>query len=117
MNEPDATAHAESAFRIGPALSKREARVLNYLVSYLTQHGYQPTVREICKACQCKSTKTVSELLASLGEKGYVELPTTTSRARAIHIVGITLTITRTVVPPGLRRARRESEPGPADDE
>lgn len=117
MNEPDTTSYAESAFRIGPALSKREARVLNYLVSYLTQHGYQPTVRQICKACRCKSTKTVSELLARLGEKGYVESPTTTSRARAIHIVGITVTITRTVIPPGPGRARTETEPGPADHE
>lgn len=117
MNEPDAASHAESGVRIGPALSRREARVLNYLVSYLARHGYQPTVREICKACQCKSTKTVSEVLSTLGEKGYVESPTTTSRARAIHIVGIKVSITRTIIPPGPGRPRTKTQPGPTDHE
>ena len=112
---PPTDAAAEyAAFRIGPPLTKREARVLNYLITYLTQNAYQPSLREICAACQCASTKTASELITSLGEKGYVELPTSGSRpARAIRIVGIELTVTRRLVPPGRSHPRPEDHEQP----
>jgi repressor LexA len=90
--------------RVGPPLDAREARVLDYIIEHLRTFGYQPTIREIGQACGHRSTKTVSEVIAALAEKGYVELPQDGSRARALRIVGLAITITRTVVPPRGRR-------------
>ncbi len=85
----------------GERLTKREAGVLDYLIGYLATHTYQPSLREICTACRCKSTKTASELIQSLAEKGYVELPDDGPRpARGIRLLGVELSITRTLVPP-----------------
>ena len=47
-------------------LTKIERRILNYLVDYLKENTYQPSIREIGKRFGIKSTKTVSEHLQSL---------------------------------------------------
>lgn len=101
----------EIAPAVGQALSRREAAVLEYVIDYLTEHGYQPSLREICEACRCKSTKTMSELIQALAEKGYVQLPDSGSRpARAIRLLCARVSIERTMVPPGRRRrAARDS--------
>jgi repressor LexA len=90
--------------RIGPPLHAREARVLNYVIEHLRRLGYQPSIREISDACNLPSTKTVSEVIASLAEKGYIELPQVGSRARALRIVGLEISITRTFVSPRDRK-------------
>ncbi len=70
-------------------LSKIEKRILNYLVDYLRQHTYQPSIREIGKRFGIKSTKTVSEHLQSLADKGYIERDA--SRSRGVKILGMNL--------------------------
>ncbi|HEV2148122.1 MAG TPA: transcriptional repressor LexA [Longimicrobiaceae bacterium] len=70
-------------------LSKIEKRILNYLVDYLRQHTYQPSIREIGKRFGIKSTKTVSEHLQALADKGYIERDA--SRSRGVKIVGMNL--------------------------
>lgn len=98
----DTSAPAAAATRVGPPLTKRESGLLNYLIEYLATNTYQPSLREICRARRLKSTKTASEVIQSLAEKGYVALPDSGSRpARGIRILGVDLTITRTLVPPG----------------
>jgi hypothetical protein len=98
---PAADEPAATAPRAGAPLTKRESRLLEYLIEYLTANTYQPSLREICRALRLKSTKTASELIQRLAEKRYVELPESGSRpARGIRIVGIELTIRRTLVPP-----------------
>ena len=54
-------------------LTQIEQRVYHYLLDFLCDNTYQPSVREIGKQFQIKSTKTVSELLQSLADKGYIE--------------------------------------------
>lgn len=71
------------------ALSKLERRILNYLVEYLREHTYQPSIREIGKRFGIKSTKTVSEHLQALARKGHIERDG--SRSRAVRIVGLNI--------------------------
>lgn len=70
-------------------LSKIERRILNYLVDYLKENTYQPSIREIGKKFGIKSTKTVSEHLQSLADKGHIERDA--SRSRGVRIVGMNL--------------------------
>ena len=67
-------------------LTPTERRVYNYLIDFLAENTYQPSVREIGKKFRIKSTKTVSDLLASLSTKGFIERDH--SRSRGVRIVG-----------------------------
>ncbi|HEY7861777.1 MAG TPA: transcriptional repressor LexA, partial [Gemmatimonadaceae bacterium] len=67
-------------------LSAVEQSVYYYLLDFLTEHTYQPSVREIGRHFHIKSTKTVSELLHSLERKGYVERDP--SRSRGVRLIG-----------------------------
>ena len=75
-------------------LTKIERRILNYLVEYLKQNTYQPSIREIGKKFRVKSTKTVSDLLQSLADKGYIERDP--SRSRGVRLLGYSA-VTRTI--------------------
>lgn len=70
-------------------LEALERDVLDFLVGYVRTHTYQPSVREIGAEFGIKSTKTVSELLQSLAEKGWVERES--SRSRAVRLLGLDL--------------------------
>ena len=71
------------------SLTKIERRILNFLVDYLKENTYQPSIREIGKKFGIKSTKTVSEHLQSLADKGHIERDA--SRSRGVRIVGMNL--------------------------
>ena len=47
-------------------LTPTERRVYHYLIDFLAENTYQPSVREIGKKFRIKSTKTVSERFISL---------------------------------------------------
>jgi repressor LexA len=70
-------------------LNALERKVLDYLVEYVREHTYQPSVREIGAVFKIKSTKTVSELLQALAEKGWVERDP--SRSRGVKLLGLDL--------------------------
>ena len=76
-------------------LSKMERRILDYLVDYLKRNTYQPSIREIGRRFGIKSTKTVSEYLQALADKGYIEREA--SRSRGVKIVGLELHNPRTI--------------------
>jgi repressor LexA len=67
-------------------LSAVEQKVYHYLLDFLTEHTYQPSVREIGRRFRIKSTKTVSELLHSLERKGYIERDP--ARSRGVKLLG-----------------------------
>ncbi len=71
------------------SLSKIERRILDYLIEYLRKNTYQPSIREIGKRFGIKSTKTVSEYLQGLADKGYIEREA--SRSRGVKILGLNL--------------------------
>jgi repressor LexA len=67
-------------------LSPIERRVYHYLLDFLAENTYQPSIREIGKRFRIKSTKTVSDILQSLAEKGYIERDP--SRSRGVRLLG-----------------------------
>ena len=68
-------------------LNELERGVLDYLVEYLRTNTYQPSIREIGRQFGIKSTKTVSELLQSLADKGWIERDP--SRSRGVRLLGL----------------------------
>ena len=75
-------------------LTPLERRIYNYLIDFLTENTYQPSIREIGRKFRVKSTKTVSDLLQSLADKGYIERDP--SRSRGVRLLGYS-GVTRTV--------------------
>jgi repressor LexA len=67
-------------------LTPLERRVYHYLIDFLAENTYQPSIREIAKRFRIKSTKTVSDLLGSLSQKGFIQRDQ--SRSRGVRIVG-----------------------------
>jgi repressor LexA len=78
-------------------LTKIEKRILEYLIEYLKRHTYQPSIREIGKRFGIKSTKTVSEHLQALADKGYIERDA--SRSRWVKIIDLNLQPAAVAVP------------------
>lgn len=68
------------------ALSAIEEQVYLYLLDYLAEHTFQPSVREIARQFRIASTKSVTDLLASLEKKGYVERAP--GRSRGVKLLG-----------------------------
>ena len=69
-------------------LTQLEGSVYNYLLDFTAEHTYQPSIRDIGKQFQIKSTKTVSDLLQSLARKGYIERDP--ARSRGVRLLGFT---------------------------
>jgi repressor LexA len=70
------------------ALTPIEGSVYKYLLDFTAENTYQPSIRDIGKQFQIKSTKTVSDLLQSLARKGYIERDP--ARSRGVRLLGFT---------------------------
>ena len=79
-------------------LTARQQEIWNYLVEYVDQHGYPPTVREIGEHVGLASPSTVHAHLANLERAGLLRRDPT--KPRALELIG---------------RERREAEPAVAD--
>jgi repressor LexA len=69
-----------------PLLTARQQEILHFLGSYLDEHGYPPTVREIGDAVGLASPSTVHAHLANLERVGLLRRDPT--KPRAIELVG-----------------------------
>lgn len=78
-------------------LTDLERGILEYLIEYLRRNTYQPSIREIGRRFGIKSTKTVSEYLQSLADKGWIERDP--SRSRGIRVLGLELDVDTIAVP------------------
>lgn len=67
-------------------LTPLERRVYHYLLDFLAENTFQPSVREIGRRFRIKSTKSVAEILKSLAEKGFIEREG--ARSRGVRIIG-----------------------------
>jgi repressor LexA len=67
-------------------LTATEEKVYQYLIEFLAANSYQPSIREIGREFEIKSTKTVSDVLGSLARKGYIQR--NQSRSRGLRIIG-----------------------------
>jgi repressor LexA len=95
----DTVAHRESptAARQVEPLTDIERRILDFMVQYLRANTYQPSIREIGERFGIKSTKTVSEHLQALADKGFLERDP--SRSRGVKILGVDLGLDAVSVP------------------
>jgi repressor LexA len=75
--------------RMAIAPTDIERRILDFMVEYLRSNTYQPSIREIGARFGIKSTKTVSEHLQALAQKGFLERDP--SRSRGVRILGMDL--------------------------
>lgn len=62
------------------------SRVYEYIIEYMTDNGYAPSVRDICNGIELKSTATVYHYLEILVDKGLIEMKE--KAPRAIKVVG-----------------------------
>jgi len=67
-------------------LTPAERAVYHLLIDHLAEHTFQPSVREIGRQLRIPSTKTVTDLIASLEEKGYVRRGS--GRSRGVVLLG-----------------------------
>lgn len=79
------------------ALTEIERKILDFMVQYLRTNTYQPSIREIGERFGIKSTKTVSEHLQALADKGFLERDP--SRSRGVKILGVDLSAQTVALP------------------
>jgi len=53
-------------------LTSRQQEILAWLAKYITDHGYSPTVRELCLAFGFASTQGATCHLEPLRKKGWI---------------------------------------------
>ena len=70
-------------------MTEREIQIFQYIVEYMQEHMYAPTIREIGKAVGYKSTSTVASYLERLESKGMIEVGQ--DSPRAIRLVGYSI--------------------------
>lgn len=59
-------------------------KIMDYIRKFTEENGFTPSVREIAKECQIKSTATVHNYLERLQDKGYLNKATNKKRAVTI---------------------------------
>jgi repressor LexA len=71
-------------------LTQLERRVYHYMIDFLAENTYQPSIREIARKFRIKSTKTVSDLLHAPDHQAYSERDE--SRSRGVRLLGFAAT-------------------------
>ena len=99
MARSDAFPHRDGSTSVVPVepLTEIERKILDFMIQYLRANTYQPSIREIGERFGIKSTKTVSEHLQSLADKGCLERDP--SRSRGVKILGVDLSARTVSVP------------------
>ena len=62
-------------------LTKRQQAVYNCIESFVAEHGYGPTVREVCQSLGLSSPSTVHVHLKALEDKGFINRDPLKSRS------------------------------------
>lgn len=68
--------------------AKNMALIKEKIISYIEEHGYAPTVREICEMTNLKSTSSVQNYLCKMFEEGELETDAKIGSSRAIRVPG-----------------------------
>lgn len=66
-------------------LTQKQIEILLYIKSEIQRQGYPPSVRDICKGVNLKSTSTVHSYLEKIESRGYIRKDPT--KPRAIEIL------------------------------
>ena len=68
-------------------------RIKEFIIAYITEHQYPPTIREICKGVQLASTASVNNHIKKMLISGELETDTEGAGAsRAIRVPGYRIT-------------------------
>ena len=59
----------------------RSEEIFDFMQKFIAENGYSPTVREICEACDVKSTATAFTYMNSLVERGLINKAGNRNRA------------------------------------
>ncbi|UCD70783.1 MAG: repressor LexA [Syntrophobacterales bacterium] len=68
-------------------LTVRQREVLSFLIRFLNERGYPPTVREIARHFGLKGPRSPKKRLDALEEKGYIRRRP--GKSRAIEVMGV----------------------------
>ncbi|KZS45723.1 hypothetical protein AWU65_07250 [Paenibacillus glucanolyticus] len=71
------------------SLTARQAEVLNFIKFYVNKHGYPPTVREIAKGINCRSTSTAHNMLERLVLRGAIEKGESPRAIKVVDVEGV----------------------------
>ena len=58
-----------------PRTSTKKHEIYDYLTSFIAEHGYSPSIREIGEAVGLKSTATVHYHLTAMQREGLIAFP------------------------------------------
>lgn len=75
----------ESLTSINPNVKKN---ILKFIIEYIQEHGYSPTVREIAQGMGNKSPSTAHKYLDEMLKDGMIETDTGIGSPRAIRVPG-----------------------------
>lgn len=53
-------------------LTEKQSQIFEYIKKFILENHYPPTVREIAKGVELKSSSTVHSHLTQLKQKGYI---------------------------------------------
>jgi repressor LexA len=90
--EPQTIAHGGSYMSYGK-ISAKQKEILEFIKNEIINRGYPPSVREICKAVNLRSTSSVFSHLNTLEKNGYIRRDPT--KPRAIEILDDNFNLTR----------------------
>ena len=66
-------------------LTKRQKQIYEFVVNYLNEKGFSPSIREICKVFRMASTRGVHRHLETLEKKGYLQRESTARSIKILH--------------------------------
>lgn len=70
-------------------MTERETQIYQYIVEYMQEHMYAPTIREIGKAVGLSSTSSVAFHMERLAVKGLIEIGP--ESPRKIRLIGYSI--------------------------
>jgi repressor LexA len=76
---------------------KNEEAVFSFIQKFIAENGYAPCVREVCSACNIKSTATVFNIINRLKDKGLLEKSDVKRRAIALKSKALSVPVLGTV--------------------
>ena len=76
---------------------KNEDAVFKFIQKFISENGYAPCVREVCKACNIKSTATVFNIINRLKDKGLLDKSDVKRRAIALKSKTLSVPVLGTV--------------------
>ncbi|HHX03722.1 MAG TPA: transcriptional repressor LexA [Tissierellia bacterium] len=62
-------------------LTTRQQAVYGFIEDFIREHGYSPSIRDICAGLNIRSTSTIHTHIANLEDKGYLRKKDNTNRS------------------------------------